>query len=97
MLRDQRLELADELSVATERQVGLDPLLERGQPHVLEPPRLDARKRLLAELRERRPAPESKRLPQQAATRAPDRRSRASATSRSNRCRSTASGSTSSR
>jgi hypothetical protein len=31
MLLGQRLELADELGVAAEREVGVDPLLERGQ------------------------------------------------------------------
>src|SRR5262249_1667149 len=31
VLGDQRLELADQLRVAAERDVGLDPLLERGQ------------------------------------------------------------------
>ena len=37
MLRHERLELGDELAVAAEREVGLDPLFERGEPHPFEP------------------------------------------------------------
>ncbi len=66
LLRDQDLELADELGVTAEREVGLDPLLERRQPQILQPPGLDPRERLLAELRQRRPAPQAERLAQQA-------------------------------
>ena len=65
MLRDQRLQLADELGVPAQRQVGLDPLLERRQPQLLEPAALDPRERLLAELRQRRAAPQRQRLAQQ--------------------------------
>ena len=36
MLGDERLELADELAVATELEVGVDPRLERAQPQLLE-------------------------------------------------------------
>ena len=97
MLGDQRLELADELGVAAEREVGLDPLLERRQPQLLEPRRLDPRERLVVELGQRRPAPQRERLAQQARRRARARRRAPSATSRSKRSRSTASGSTSSR
>jgi hypothetical protein len=35
-LRDERRELADECGVASNRKVGLDPLLEHGEPAVLE-------------------------------------------------------------
>ena len=70
VLRDQRLELADQLGVAAEREVGLDPLLERRQPQILQPPGLDSGKRLLAELRQRRPPPERERLAQTADARA---------------------------
>ena len=66
MLGDQRLQLADQLGVAAERQVGLDPLLERRQPQILEPAALDPRERLLAELGQRRAAPQPERLAQQA-------------------------------
>ena len=37
MLGDERLELADELGVTAEREIGLDPLLERGEPQLLQP------------------------------------------------------------
>ena len=59
VLGDQRLELADEVGVAAEREVGLDPLLERREPQVLQPPRLDAARTAPAELGQRRPAPEA--------------------------------------
>jgi hypothetical protein len=36
MLADQPLELGHQLGVAAEDEVGLDPLLERGQPQLLE-------------------------------------------------------------
>ena len=52
--------------MAAEREVGLDPLLERRQPQILEPSRLDARERLVGELGQRRPAPQGERLAQQA-------------------------------
>ena len=64
VLGDQRLELADQLGVAAEREVGLDPLLERRQPQVLEPAALGLGERLVRELGERRPAPERERLAQ---------------------------------
>ena len=69
MLGDQRLELADELRVAAEREIGLDPLLERRQPQILQPPGLDPRERLLGELGQRRPAPQ-RRAPRAAGSRA---------------------------
>ena len=65
VLRDQRLQLADQLRVAAEREVGLDPLLQRRQPQILQPAGLDARERLLVELGQRRPAPQRERLAQQ--------------------------------
>ena len=34
--RDERLELADDARVAAEREVGVDAVLERGEPRVLE-------------------------------------------------------------
>ena len=37
MARDERLELTDELSVATERQVGVDPFLDSDQTKLFEP------------------------------------------------------------
>jgi hypothetical protein len=44
MLRDQRLELADQLRVAAEREVGLDPLLDDREPEILQPPCLHLRR-----------------------------------------------------
>ena len=41
VLRDQRLQLADQLGVAAERKVGLDALLERREAQVVEPAALD--------------------------------------------------------
>ena len=45
-----------------ERQVGLDPLLERLQAQLLQAQALDAGERLARELGERRTAPESERV-----------------------------------
>ena len=63
---DERLELGDELGVAPEREVRLDPLLERDEPELLEPGDLGLGERLVEEVRERRPAPERERLAQRA-------------------------------
>ena len=95
MLGDQRLQLADELAVPAERQLGLDPLLQRGQPQRVEPPTLHPCERL-REVRERGAAPEPQRFPQQRRG-ASGRLPCASATSRSNRDESTSSGSIASR
>jgi hypothetical protein len=62
MLGDQRLQLADELAVAAEREPGLDALLERREPQVVEPRDLRLRERLVGEVGERRAAPECHRL-----------------------------------
>ncbi len=64
MLRDQLLELADELAVSPEREIGVDPILERRQSKLPEPDDLGLRKRLPGEITERRSAPERKRRPQ---------------------------------
>ena len=53
--RDERLELADDVAVAAELEIGLDPLLERDQPKLLEPPDLGLRELLERELGERGP------------------------------------------
>jgi hypothetical protein len=47
--------------VTAERQVGLDAVLERGEPEFLEPPRLRLGERLVGEVCERRAAPEPER------------------------------------
>ncbi len=64
VLRDQPLELGDEVAVASEREVGLDPLLERREAKLLEPPDSRLRKRLVGEVGERGPAPQPQRRAQ---------------------------------
>ena len=59
LLADERLELADERSVTAEGELGLDPPFEPDQPQLVEPADRRARKRLVREVGERRPAPES--------------------------------------
>jgi hypothetical protein len=56
VLAHERLELGDEVGMAAEREVGVDAVLERREPQLLQPRRLDAGE-LLVELRERRAAP----------------------------------------
>ena len=58
MLGDQALELADELAVATEGEIRVDAVLERGQVELVEPADLSLRPRFVGELGERRAAPE---------------------------------------
>ena len=65
MLRDQPLELADELSAAAELEVGVDPLLERLQAQLLEPADLGLDEGLEGEVGERWAAPQGQRLPEQ--------------------------------
>ncbi len=64
MLRDERLQFRDELGVPAGRKLRLDPILGRGQTQLLEPRRLGPRKGRVAEVHERRPAPEADRVPQ---------------------------------
>ena len=61
MLSYERLELGDQRGVMTEREVGLDAVLERDQPQLLEPRDLVLRERLVGEIGQRRPAPERER------------------------------------
>src|SRR5439155_1584604 len=58
VLRDERLQLADELLVAAKREIGVDTVGERRQVNLLESPDLRLRKGLVGEIRERRSAPE---------------------------------------
>ena len=63
MLADERLELADEVPRGSpELELGVDPLLEHRQLQLLEPRDLALREGLVAELLERRAAPEVKRV-----------------------------------
>ena len=94
--RDERLELADDVAVAAELEVGVDPLLDRDEAQLLEPADLRLRQVVERELGERRAAPERERADEQRA--ALVRRSlRASASSCSNRCASIWSGETAAR
>ena len=58
MLADEHLDLTDELCEAAEREVGLEPPLERHQAELFEAENLRLRERLVGEVGERRPAPE---------------------------------------
>ena len=90
---DECLELSDELGVAAECEVGLDPQLERPQAELFESRDLDLRERLVDEVGERRPAPEGESLAQ-SCRRELGRGRRASSTSASKRSRSSSSGPT---
>ena len=59
---DERLELADQLVVPSEREVAVDPLLEGRQAELVEPGDLRLRERLVREVGEGRPAPERERV-----------------------------------
>ena len=63
MRRDQKLELADELSVATELELGLEKVDLRGQVQLGEPADLVPGGALEDDIRERRAAPEPERAP----------------------------------
>ena len=54
MPRDERLELADELGVAAEREIGLDPLFERRELQLVEARDLRLCERLVGEVGKRR-------------------------------------------
>ena len=62
VLGDERAQLPDELCVAAAREVGLDPLLERVQPHLVQPQRFGNEQAALGDVRERRAAPQRQRL-----------------------------------
>ena len=64
VLGDERLELGHELGVLAEREVGVDPPLDRQQVQILEAHDRGLRERLVGEIRKRRPAPEPERLAQ---------------------------------
>ncbi len=97
---DERLELGDELRVAPEREVGLDPLLERDGAQLLEPGDLGLRERLVEEVGERRAAPERERRraarPRRQSGSPPSSAARPSCVRRTKRWTSTRSGSSSS-
>ena len=64
MLDDQRAELGHDLAMATQREIRVDPGLERTQAQLLQPRRLGLRGRHIGQLDERRAAPERQRIGQ---------------------------------
>ncbi len=64
--RDEALELGDELGVAAEGEVGVDPLLEHDRAELLEPRDLVLRERLVQEVGERGAAPERESVAERA-------------------------------
>jgi hypothetical protein len=52
MLRHQRFELSDQVSMTTERKLGLDPLLHHRKPQLLEASDLRLRERLVGDVGE---------------------------------------------
>ena len=58
----ERAELADDFAMASETEQGLDPVLCRAKPQLLEPLDLGAGEVVEGELRQRRPSPEPERL-----------------------------------
>ena len=64
MFADELLELWNHLCVACERKLGLDPLLERCQPDLLQALDRRTRERLVGEIGEGSSAPEVEGLPQ---------------------------------
>ena len=53
MALDEGLQLPDQLAVAAQSEIRVDPLLERGEPKLLEPGDLRLRERLVCEVGER--------------------------------------------
>ena len=64
MLRDERLELSDELVVASQCQVGVDAELGRREPDLVEPRDRRLGEAFVGEVRERRYAPQRQSLAQ---------------------------------
>ena len=55
--RDEPFQLAEEIAGSTEREIGVEPLLERLEPRLLEARDLGLRERLEGQILERRSAP----------------------------------------
>ena len=64
ILSDQRLELAHQVAVAAERQIGVDAQLERDGTAFFQPGDLAPRERLVRDVRQRRSAPQRESLAQ---------------------------------
>jgi hypothetical protein len=62
MLRNQRLELANELSSGGEGELGVDQIFECGRAQFLEAPELSLRKRFELQVGEGWPAPKRERF-----------------------------------
>jgi hypothetical protein len=62
VLGDQRFELCDQIAMAPEREVGVDPVLERRQPQLLQPRHLGLRERFVADVLVGLAAPQPERL-----------------------------------
>ena len=69
MLGHQRLELPHQPRLLPDREVGVDPVLERLKPRLLQPRDRALRERLIGEIGQRRAAPQRQRLPQPLAAR----------------------------
>ena len=65
MLGNQLLELAGELRVTAERELRLDPLLERSESDLLQSRNRNLGERFIGKIGKRRSTPKRKRLPQQ--------------------------------
>ena len=64
VLGDQRLELRHQLEMAAGRQVGVDPILQRRQPQLLQTGDLALRERLAPQIGQRLPPPQRQRITQ---------------------------------
>ena len=64
MFPDERLELRHRLGVTAERELGFEAKLDGDEAELLEPRRLVAGECFVAEVRQRRTAPEAERPPQ---------------------------------
>src|SRR5439155_15865171 len=63
VLGHERLQLPDKVSVSTEREIGLDPLLEDRKPQLPETSDLSLRERLVRDVGEDWSTPERERAP----------------------------------
>ena len=64
VLGGERLELHDDLVVAAEEEIGVDPVLERDEPGLVQARRLVRQRAMAGQVAERRTAPERQRLAQ---------------------------------
>ncbi len=72
VLANEQLELTDQLGMAAEREILVDPGLEAREPQLGQPPDLAGREALVGEVRQRRPPPERERLRRLSRLREPD-------------------------